>query len=52
MVQVVLLHELVEEVGTEHHRLGNLHGDTGELPELRMTLHHIVEERQSAPLAP
>ena len=49
--QVVLVHELVEEVGTQHHRLGYLHGGVVEVVQLRVSLDDVVQEGQSAPLA-
>ena len=49
--QVVLVHELVEEVGTEHHGLGNLYGSIREVVELRMTLDDVVKEGKATPFA-
>ena len=51
LVEVVLLHELVEDIGTEHHCLGYAHAGPGVLIELGMGLHHIVEESQATALA-
>ena len=51
LVEVVLLHEAVEHVGTEHHGLGYLHAHTLILVEVGMTLYHAVKESQAAPLA-
>ena len=50
-IEIVLLHELVEEVGTEHHRLGDRHLRILILVQFGMTLDDIVKECQSAPLA-
>ena len=51
LVEVVLLHELVEDIGTEHHGLGYAHAGPRVLIELGMGLHHIVEESQATALA-
>ena len=48
--QVVVVHEAVEEVGTEHHRLGNLHGSIAKLVEFGMALDDIVQEGQATAL--
>ena len=49
--EIVLVHELIEDVGTEHNGLGNLHGSILELIEFRMALDDIVEERQATAFA-
>ena len=49
--QVVIVHETVEEVGTEHHRLRNLHGSILKLVQLMMTLDDIIEECQATTFA-
>ena len=51
LIQIVGIHKLIEHIGAEHDGLGD--GDTGilKLFELRMMLHQIVDESQSAPLA-
>ena len=51
LVEIVLLHESIEDVGTQHHRLRNLHRGVGKPAELGMPLDNVVEESQSAPLA-
>ena len=48
--QVVLVHELVEEVGTQHDGLGYLHGSVVELVEFGMALDDVVEECQTTAL--
>ena len=50
-IELVLLHKLIEEVGTQHHGAGNTHTDALKTIELRMALDDIVEECQSAALA-
>ena len=49
--QVVLVHEFIEEVGTQHDGLRNLHGGIVKLVQFRMALDDVVEECQTAPLA-
>ena len=49
--QVVLIHELIEIIGTEHHRLGNHDLGVLILVEFWMTLDDIVEESQTSTLA-
>ena len=49
--QVVRVHELVEEVGTEHDRLRYLHGGVLKLVELGVALDDVVEECQATALA-
>ena len=51
LVQVVRVHELVEEVGAEDHGLRDGHRGILERLELHVTLHEIVDECQSASLA-
>ena len=46
-VEVVLLHELIEEVGTQHHRLRYRHLGLLKLVELGVTLDDVVEECQT-----
>ena len=48
LVEVVTLHELVEDVGTEDDGLRYLHGGILELAEVGMHLNDVVEKRQSA----
>ena len=49
-IKVVIHHECIKDVGTEHHRLRNLHGGILILVELRMTLDDIVEESKAPTL--
>ena len=51
LIQIVLLHELVEHVGTEHHGLGYLHRCSGKRVEVGMCLDDVVEESQATALA-
>ena len=51
LVEVVLFHEFIEDIGTKHHRLRNLHRCVGELLEVRMSLDDMVKERQATPLS-
>ena len=51
LVKVVLVHEIVKDIGAEHERLGYAHGRPGILVELRVALDYVVDEGQSAPLA-
>ena len=50
-IEIILLHELVEEVGTEHHRLRNRHLRILVLVQFGMALDDIVEERQTTAFA-
>ena len=50
-IEIVLLHELVEEVGTENDGLRNRHLRILILVQFGMTLDNIVEERQTTTLA-
>ena len=43
-IEIVAHHELVEDIGTEHHGLRNLHGGILILVELGMALDDVVEE--------
>ena len=45
--QVVLLHELVEEVGTQYHRFGNRHLGLFKLVQLGMALDDVIKECQT-----
>ena len=49
--QVVLVHELVEEVGTEHDGLRYLDGGILKLVQLGMALDDVVQKRQATALA-
>ena len=49
--QVVLLHKLVEEVGTQHHRLCYLHLRLLKLVQFWVALYYLVEECQTAAFA-
>ena len=48
--EVVLVHELVEEVGTQHHGLWNLHRCILKLVQFRMSLDDVVKECQATAL--
>ena len=48
--EIVLVHELVEEVGTEHHGLGNLHVGVLKPVQFRMALDDVVEKCQATAL--
>ncbi len=50
-IEIVALHEVIKDVGTEHHGLRNLHRGILILIELRMALDDIVEESQAPTLA-
>ena len=49
LVKVVLLHELVEEVGTQHNGFGYVYLHAWKAIELGMALNDIVEKGQSTP---
>ena len=49
-IEVVLLHELIEEVGTEHHGLRDHHLRILILVEFGMTLDDVIEECQTTSL--
>ena len=51
LVKVVLLHELVEEVGTQHNGFGYVYLHAREAVELGMALDNIVEKCQSTPFS-
>ncbi len=51
LVEVIGIHELVEDVGTEHHGLGYSHGHALHLVEVGVTLEQVVDEGQAASLA-
>ena len=50
-IEIVAHHELVEDIGTEHHGLRNLHGGILILVELGMALDDVVEEGKSPALS-
>ena len=50
-IEIVAHHELVEDIGTEHHGLRNLHGGILILVELRMALDDIVQECKTSTLS-
>ena len=50
-IEVALLHELVEDVRTEHNGLGELHLCPGEVVQVGMAQDDVVEEGQAASLA-
>ena len=51
LVQIVLLHELVEDVRTQHHGLRYLNRHTGERTEVGVHLYDIVKESQTSTLS-
>ena len=51
LVEVVLLHKLVEHIGTEYHGLRYLYRHAFELPKIRMALDDIVQEGEATALA-
>ena len=51
LVQLVGVHELIEHIGTKHHGFRNHDRGVFKLVELGMTLHHVIDKGQSAPLA-
>ena len=51
LVEVVLLHELVEHICAEYHRLWNLYGHSRKSVEFRVHLYHVVQECQTSSLA-
>ena len=51
LIQVVGIHEPVEDVGTQHHGLRNGDGSVVESVELRVALDDVVEEGQATALA-
>ena len=50
-IEIVLLHELVKDIGAEHHGLGNLYGSPTETVEVGVRLDDVVEESQATSLA-
>ncbi len=50
-VEVVRLHELVEEVGTEHHRLGGGDREIGVVVQLQVGLHHVADKGETSPFS-
>ena len=51
LVQIVLLHKLVEDVRTQHHCLRNLNRHAGERTEVGVHLYDIVKESQTSALS-
>ena len=51
-VEVVVGHELIEDVGAEHHSARYGDGEAVEIVELRVAFDYGVDERQAAPFAP
>ena len=50
-IQVVLLHEPVEDIRAQDHRFGDLHGSPLKLIQFRMALDDVIQESQSTPLS-
>ena len=50
-IELVHLHELVENIGTEHHRAGDGYGDSVEVIAHRILLDDGVDECQAAAFA-
>ena len=50
-IEIVFLHELIEEIGTEHNRLGNHHLRLLVLIQFRMALDDIIKESQTTTLS-
>ena len=44
LVEIIVVHEFLEEVGTKYHRLGNHHRGIVKLVEFGMMLHDVVDE--------
>ena len=51
LVEVVTLHEFIEDIRTQDDRLGDAHLDILKLVELGVTLDDIIQERQSSALS-
>jgi len=51
-VETVGLHELIKDIGTEHHRFRRGHGEIGVIVQLQVCFHHITNEGQSPALTP
>ena len=49
LIQIISIHELIEYIGTQHHRLRDNHLSVLEFIELGMTFHHIIYESQATP---
>ena len=50
-VEIILLHKLIEEVGTQHHRLRDHHWSMLVFVEFRITFYHLVKECQTSTLS-
>ena len=50
LIQIISIHELIEYIGTQHHRLRYNHLSVLEFIELGMTFHHIIDESQATTL--
>ena len=51
VIEIVLLHKLIEDIGAEHHGLRDLHGSTTEAVEVGMRLDDVVEKGQTTSFA-
>ena len=51
LIQIIAIHKLVEYIGTKHHCFRDSHTGILKFFKFRMTLHHIVNKRQSTPLS-
>ena len=51
LIQIVALHELIENIGTENHSLRNGNLSIIETLELLVAYNHIVDERQATSLS-
>ena len=51
VIELVFLHELIEEICTQHHRSWYGHAGILKLVELGMTLNDIIEESKTTALA-
>ena len=51
LVEIIVVHEFLEEVGAEHHRLWNHHRGIVKLVEFGMMLHDVVDEGKTTTFA-
>ena len=49
LIKIVLLHKLVEEIGTQHHRFGNMNLNACKAVKLGMSFDYIVKKGQTTP---
>ena len=50
-IKAIGLHELIEDVGTEYNRLGNLHGSILILVEVDATFDDVVKKSETSALS-